>query len=298
MNLVSIVIPTYKRSDTLPRAIRSVLNQSYQSFEILVVDDNGKGSEYSEEVQTIVGCFGDSRVKYISQEKHINGAEARNEGIRRSKGQYIAFLDDDDEWLPNKIEKQVEILNLHDEYGGVSCLYDEYNNGQVFHSCPPYTGDDLHRKIFQRSVAVFTSTVMLRKDALIDAGIFNNTLHRHQDLQLLLDFTSKYKIYVLNEYLVKLHSDSIINRPSYVKLKEIKEDFFCAVQNHLSLYSNHDQKLIISAHIFELAFSAIKEGKYWCAIKEIIRIGVNKEAYKLLRQRIKNRSYLAKESSK
>lgn len=293
--MVSVIIPTYKRTDTLPRAIRSVLGQTYKDIEVLVVDDNETGSQFSEKVRDTVDRFDDGRVKYVSQIKHINGAEARNEGIRQSKGLYIAFLDDDDEWLSEKLEKQVAILEKHPEYGGVSCLYNELSDGKVFHSCPPYNGENLHKKIFQRSVAVFTSTILLRKDALINAGIFNNSLRRHQDLQLLLDFTSEYNIYVLNEYLVKLHSDSNINRPSYSKFKEIKEAFFKVVQPHLLRYSKPEQRLILSAHRFELAFSAIKEKKYFSALLEMAKIGFSFNAYKLLYSRMKQRKYIAEE---
>ncbi|WP_082394179.1 glycosyltransferase family A protein [Bacillus sp. JCM 19034] len=72
----------------------------------------------------------DSRVRYVQQDKHINGAAARNVGIRVSKGEYIAFLDDDDEWLPNKIELQVREIENNKDCEGVTCLYTIYNNGK------------------------------------------------------------------------------------------------------------------------------------------------------------------------
>lgn len=221
--MVSCVIPSYKRSDTLKRAIESVLAQTYNDIEVLVVDDNIAGDEYSSALQHIIDNFkSDERVILVKQPKHINGAEARNAGVRAARGEWIAFLDDDDEWLPTKIEKQVEALQNFPDCMGVSCLYNEYMDGKLIHSCPPYNTEKFNFKIFSRQVAVFTSTVLLNKDKLLEFGCFNNKLRRHQDLQLLLDFTIRNKMVVVNEYLVKLHIDSGINRPTLSKFIEIK----------------------------------------------------------------------------
>jgi len=293
--LVSCVIPTYKRSDTLKRAVDSVLRQTYQKIEILVVDDNEQGSEDSQQVAELVASFDNKKVKIVLQKKHINGAEARNAGIRASSGEFIAFLDDDDEWLPEKLEKQMAILDADSTIDGVSCLYNELSDGKVFHSCPPYSGDGLHKKVFQREVAVFTSTILLRKKALLEAGLFDNTLRRHQDLQLLLDFTKDHKMNVLNEYLVNLHSDSGINRPSYERLVTIKKDFFRAVAPHLKLYSKSEQHQIKAAHLFELAFGAIKEHKWLTALGHILKVGFNIPAYRNLSKRMKERKYIAEQ---
>ena len=118
-NLVSCVIPSYKRADTLRRAVDSVLAQTYNNMEVLVVDDNIAGDEFSNALHNIIDEYkDDSRVRLVTQPKHINGAEARNAGIRAAKGEWIAFLDDDDEWLPTKIEKQMAALEQHPEIAG------------------------------------------------------------------------------------------------------------------------------------------------------------------------------------
>ncbi len=121
--LVSVVIPTYKRSTMLTRAIRSVVNQTYKNIEILVVDDNEPGDEYSIAAKDLINNLNYSQVRLVTQPKHINGAAARNAGIREAKGEYICFLDDDDLYMPNKIERQLEELSKKsNEVGGVSCL--------------------------------------------------------------------------------------------------------------------------------------------------------------------------------
>ena len=121
--LVSVVIPTYKRSDTLERAINSVRNQTYRDIEIVVVDDNVPGDVYSQSVNQLIDRLAYDNVTLVTQPKHINGAAARNAGIRKSNGEYISFLDDDDLIFPDKIEKQVATLKEMDEtVGGVSSL--------------------------------------------------------------------------------------------------------------------------------------------------------------------------------
>ena len=91
--LVSVIIPTYKRADKLLRAINSVCQQTYENLQILVVNDNEKNDEFSKELYSLMGTIEDQRVLLIEQEKHINGAAARNAGIKSATGEFIAFLD-------------------------------------------------------------------------------------------------------------------------------------------------------------------------------------------------------------
>ena len=89
--LVSIIIPTYKRATMLQRAIASTLEQTYQNIEVLVISDNEPEDEFTANARKIVDSFADIRVRLITQEKHINGAVARNVGIKASKGEYISL---------------------------------------------------------------------------------------------------------------------------------------------------------------------------------------------------------------
>jgi len=139
--LVSVVMPTYKRSEMLSRAIDSVLAQTYKNIELLLVNDNEPGDEFTIDLQQRVAVYStDSRFKLILQEKHVNGAVARNVGIKQARGEYIAFLDDDDWWDPNKIEAQVAVISeLSEEWGGVSCKFSFVNkDGKIIGRSYPY----------------------------------------------------------------------------------------------------------------------------------------------------------------
>lgn len=278
--LVSCVIPTYKRSDMLLRAVKSVLAQTHFNIEVLIVDDNIPNDNYSIEVQNKLSTIKDKRVRYIQQEKHINGAVARNVGIKAAKGKYVAFLDDDDEWLPEKIEKQLNYLGAHPECKGCSCLYTFYKNGVPTKKCPPYTNDNLLFKILSRSVQMFTSTILLEKETLIKSGMFDEDLVRHQDLQMLADFVAIAPIAVLNEYYVKIHKDSEINRPNTQKTIEVKKAYFSKMQKHINGFSKKDRNRIYGAHYFEVVVQSLKEKKFATTIKYFLKIGPNFAAYK------------------
>lgn len=102
--MVSVVIPTYNRAHVLNRAIRSVLGQTYQHFEIIVVDDGS-----TDNTEQVVKAIADDRVRYIRHETNKGtAAAARNTGIRQACGEFIGFVDSDDEWLPGKLQKQVD----------------------------------------------------------------------------------------------------------------------------------------------------------------------------------------------
>ncbi|MGB9592367.1 MAG: glycosyltransferase family 2 protein, partial [Candidatus Kryptoniota bacterium] len=105
---MSVIIPTYNRADLLPRAIRSVLAQTFTDFELIVVDDGS-----IDNTREVVDKFThlDARVKYIWEPNSGRPAVPKNKGIENASGEYIAFLDHDDEWLPAKLEKQLILFN-------------------------------------------------------------------------------------------------------------------------------------------------------------------------------------------
>src|SRR4030042_5052103 len=108
MPTVSIIIPTYNRAHLVMRAINSVLDQSFQDFEIIIVDDASRDN-----TEKMVSGIRDKRIFYIRHEKNRGGSAARNTGIKQARGEYIAFLDSDDEWLPEKLEKQLKVLEQY-----------------------------------------------------------------------------------------------------------------------------------------------------------------------------------------
>ena len=106
---VSVIIPTYNRANLVGRAIKSVLNQTYKDFELIIVDDSS-----TDNTKDVIRQFQekDSRIEYIKHHKNKGGSAARNTVIKSSKGEYITFLDSDDEWLCEKLEKQIKLFSI------------------------------------------------------------------------------------------------------------------------------------------------------------------------------------------
>ena len=115
------MIPTYKRAEFLPRALESVLNQQYPNIEAIVVDDNGEGTAAQSRTAERLSAYAGGRVKYVINPRNLGGALARNAGIEAATGDYITFLDDDDEYLPGKIAVQAAKM---DERGWDMCCMD------------------------------------------------------------------------------------------------------------------------------------------------------------------------------
>ena len=122
--LVTVILPTHNRRMMLEKAIRSVLNQDYQNFELIIVLDS-----CSDDSASILNKYSDSRIQLIDTDVNIGGAQARNLGIKAANGEYVAFLDDDDVWKKNKLSNQLKIFKRYNDTAIVSTGYDE-NNGQ------------------------------------------------------------------------------------------------------------------------------------------------------------------------
>ena len=267
--LVSVVIPTYKRSDLLMKAIESVLNQTYRNLELLVVNDNVKGDEYSLELYKLVEPIKDKRFKLVEQEKHINGAAARNAGIRVAKGEYIAFQDDDDYWEPEKIEEQVKLLSsLDSTWGAVACMKRFYNNGVLTSVSYPYRSGNILTEILDTRISLGTGAVLIRREALDRSGYFDEKLFRNQDLQLFARLASKYKIKLDKVYLHNREVKDDQNRPTVEKLNQIKANYFRSVQDLIDSMPKHVQKRIYALHNFDCAYVCFKQGDFLLGFKK------------------------------
>lgn len=207
-NLVSVVIPTYQRPKLVERAVQSVLNQTYENIEIIVVNDDPETDlshieEMSEEVQL------------LNHEENRGACEARNTGIKESRGKYIGLLDDDDEYLPEKIEKQIrQFQQLPEEYGMVYSGVKEVRNGQTVNKKIRSGRKFLSRKrqgwVYQellRGNMIPAPTVLVKKECFEQAGMFDPEFESSQDLDMWIRIAEYYKIGKLDEALAKYHLD-------------------------------------------------------------------------------------------
>lgn len=289
-SLVSCIIPTYKRCDTLVRAINSVLNQTYPNIEVLVVNDNNPDDEFTMRVKAIMQIYeADNRVRLIMQEKHVNGAVARNIGIKAALGEFVGFLDDDDEWEPGKALKQVEYLNEHPDMAACVCLCSVFYNGIKKTEAAPYTNENLQFNVLLRQVGIGTPAFLGRKECIINTRMFDETLLRHQELQFFAHFLGKYNIGVINEHLVKIHGDDNTNRPDLKNFILRKREWFKSISDVLGRYSFYNRYRIRCAHAFEILYVALKQKNLMYIMICLCYINIFIPAYFDLYKRIKGR---------
>jgi len=191
--LISVIIPTHNRAQLLPRAVSSVLGQTHGNLELIIVDDGS-----TDNTSEIVKRFKDPRILYLCHKVSRGAPAARNTGIQRAKGEYIAFLDDDDEWLPHKLERQLDALfQLHRKAGVAYCKYKKlYPNAKA-----RIGGERFGQRRLLHHNFITTSSLLVRRECL-DADRFDESLPRGQDWELCLRLSQRYEFVFVDEVLV------------------------------------------------------------------------------------------------
>ena len=258
--LVSVIVPTYGRCQYLPRAIESVLKQSYDKVEIIVVDDNGVGSGQGGETARVMSRFvGHPNVRYIRHDENKNGSSARNTGFANSKGEYVAYLDDDDEFEVEKIALQLDSLRHHHDFEGVYTLTNKYYHGKlVQESKYSKTGNCLLDVLSLRSV-IHTSSLLFRREVLVELDGWDEAFVRHQDYEFLVRYFERFNIFCVAKPLVRINVESTINRPDVDRLIVAKEVFFGKFASLIEGLPAPEQVGIFKAHNLEVFRVCIKQ---------------------------------------
>jgi glycosyltransferase involved in cell wall biosynthesis len=191
MPKVSVILPTHNRAEFLHHAIESALKQTFKDLEIIVVDDNS-----TDNTVDVVKRFEDRRIEYIRENANKGPSAARNTGISASKGKYLAFLDDDDEWVPDKLKKQIELLdkcpqNICGVYSNRLVL--DKSTNRIISTGP--NADKLSGNLLYQLLIgspIHTSTVLLRKSCFDEVGLFDETMSYMEDRDLWIRLSLKW----------------------------------------------------------------------------------------------------------
>lgn len=207
--VVSVIIPTYNRINTLPASVESVLNQTYGSLEVIIVDD---GSD--DGTEEYVRGFTDSRVRYIKNIENEGPSAARNLGVSLAEGEYVAFQDSDDRWLPEKLEKQMRLLlDPENDFGMVYCEITRYHCDRERGVVPSrnISFDYKQGLIFKTLLLlplISTQTIVAGRQDFINAGGFNEDLNTFEDYEFTLRFSQSHEIGFVGEPLVKAYDSA------------------------------------------------------------------------------------------
>lgn len=205
--LVSAIITTYKRPpEIVERAAKSVLNQTYKNIELIIVDDSPASYELRDSVREMVASLGNN-VFYIQHEKNMGACAARNTGIKNAKGDFVAFLDDDDQWLPEKIEKQLQIMIKNEKTAIVYCgryVYNVSENSTTEEKIKLRSGMVYKKLIFENFIGS-TSYPLIRKSAIEKLGGFDINMKAAQDYEMWLRLAREYEVDYVKEPLVRYY---------------------------------------------------------------------------------------------
>ncbi|WP_284010719.1 glycosyltransferase family 2 protein [Haloarcula pelagica] len=212
---VSVVVPTYNRADTVGRAVESALAQTVTDIEVVVVDDGS-----TDDTAAVVTGIDDERVRYLAHERNRGRSAARNTGIEAARGEYVAFLDSDDRWLPGKLDRQLaELSRRPPEWIGVYCEFltpkpsalgrlVDWLSREVFATPRALEGGrELAREILTVNVLMGPgSTLLVEREALRATDGFDEELVDHEDWDLVLQLLDHGKIAHVDEALVVVPS--------------------------------------------------------------------------------------------
>ena len=208
--LISVIIPTFNRAKLIKDAINSVIGQTYQNFELLIIDDGS-----TDNTSEVVNSIGDTRIKYIYQE-NTGVSRARNNGIENASGEYIAFLDSDDLWHPEKLEKQALVLDQNPDVDIVtnSSQYQTFLNdiiGIKYNRAKNQKEVISLMLLYQDMVYTGTPVLCVRKSIFEKSGMFDEEMRFCEDWDLFFRMALVGKVYNIPEILtyVRSHTDNV-----------------------------------------------------------------------------------------
>ncbi|MDD5125702.1 glycosyltransferase family 2 protein [Methylovulum sp.] len=264
--LVSVVLPTFNRGHIIELSIRSVLAQTYNNIELIVIDDAS-----TDDTEKKIEELNDSRIKYLKLKENVGASAARNKGISLARGILVAFQDSDDIWFPKKLERQIDsyndMYNRYETVAGCFCRYIKIsgNNGT---NVVPLSSDLLanegnyHEKLLSRNL-IGTPTILAKKEALDKVGGFDSSLSTDEDWDLVLKLTKLYRFALTDEILVcsLTSSDSVNTKPRSESILKIIKNNIDSFDKNKKCYSLQIRTAAIDCLMRDNISEAIKLAK-------------------------------------
>lgn len=260
---VSVIIPTYGIPHYLERAINSVLNQTLRNLELFVVDDNNPETEARKETEKLIASFSDERLHYLKHPKNLNGAVARNTGIAKAKGKYIAFLDSDDEYKAERLQKCFDVMeNADSSVAGVYTGCEFKRSGEMYYTHTDVTAGNFLLKTLACTFMFCTgSNIFVRSNAVQEINGFDGTFLRHQDYEFLSRIFEKYSLEAIQEVLVIKNNDNV-NLPNVEKMIDIKKQYLLKFASVIQQMPEDNKEYIYHSQYIQIAEAAQKTRKY------------------------------------
>ncbi len=272
MATVSVVIPTYERPTFLEGAVETALDQTYNDLEVIVVDD---GSETAY-VEAVVDEYSD-RVVGIEHEENRGLSAARNTGIERATGEYVAFLDDDDRWDETKIDRQVRCIESDDGIGLVTCLSVSVTpDGEVIHVERDAPGGDCSDSMLRKNLIGSPSRVLVRRVALEGVDGFDEQLPTKQDWDLYIRLCQHWLVGAVDDHLCfRTSHESMSSSP-----EAVTRDYRAVLEKHESLIRERGYWEPATAAIAERAGRAYLDHDELRSARSVLKAAISAEPTK------------------
>ena len=269
---VSIIIPAYNGERTIRKAVESVLAQSFQDFEIIVVDDGSTDNTKGVVSELIMK---DGRIKYSFQDNSGGPARPINEGIKISKGEYLAFLEQDDEWLPEKLEKQIYFIESRANLGIISCgafiKSDTSGRQRKFEFTCGKSTDFWFKSMLENKNFFYNLSTLLIKKNVYKEIYFDEKLKIATDLDFYIRMMPS-GFDAVSEPLVIYHSNQNSLSKSKKSLSLIVNDFLYVLKKHELVFTKFTKaKSLALGYIGILSYCDGKKGEVWRYFKESIK---------------------------
>ncbi len=265
--LVSVVIPSYNAAKTITRAVRSALEQDYEPLEVIVVDDCSTDS-----TQDVVRTIGDPRVTLVPSPANRGAAVARNRGIQRAAGSYVAFLDADDVWHQSKISSQVRMIEQNPKVTLVTCDCLFFNGagnprGTFFQRRAPAAGESAWRVLLAYNF-IATPTVLARKSDLDELSGFSESLPMGEDQDLWIRLAARGEVAIVPETLVDVFDapESLAKRYQRQEGDLLISVIGAQLRKHGHLLTAREIRSAWGQRVFDIASNAYHNAQYgYCA---------------------------------
>lgn len=268
--LVSIIIPSYKGSDKVEKAVKSVLSQTYKDVEVIVVDDNGLGTDEQKKTAKVLTQFEkNSNFHYITHEINKNGSAARNTGAKNSNGEYLGFLDDDDEYLPNFVQMHIDAhKELGDEYALTYCSCRQYRNGHKVETARKTKSGSLFYEVMRHRVTVGSSSLLIKRSAYESVNGFDESFRRHQDWEFTARVAAHYKIKAIEEVGFVRNLEYRNSPKDYEIAKKYRVHYIEKMMPYIKTLNKKQQKDVITSNYVGVMMQLLRTGKIRKFIKD------------------------------
>lgn len=262
--LVSVIITAFNRGHTIERAIKSALSQTETDLEIVVIDDAS-----TDNTREVISAISDPRIRLISNPVNRGIGGAKNVGVEVARGHYIAFLDSDDEWLPNKLARQLALLQSVPDAPSLcftAFWVHRMASGNVVLRCPRKHGTWINSILLGETFSL-GSTLVAERKCFLEIGPFNEKLRRLQDRDWTLRYLERYSdFHFVPEPLVRIYNSGW---PSPKQVEESTTALFAANEERLRRIGTQACRQFKASLNFEVAVANYRCGNRWVALRQL-----------------------------